>query len=318
MSSLNNGEVLSSLISKYGSLPTASQVTLSQYTDLVNSNICPFYAIQSSPVFQRCIPSLISSVINSVQNLTATDNSTNTTQTIVDINSNTPITNQLISSAVNYISKLVNIQTISQYILEDFYNAAVLIIILLLISAVVSFIYIVITRWIVAPMIAISLIGIIALFAFATWFCITQYLELKNNTVSTSTFQFTLDYTYYLQLASTWLAFGIISGVILIIILLLVLFLIKRLRLAVGLISEASKAVSSLVLIVLWPILPFALQMLALAYNISIGVFLASAAKALYRVTNTTALSPNTTFQVGDSCTPATFNNQSQNARYLI
>jgi choline transporter-like protein 2/4/5 len=311
---LQNYCVSSSLIAKYGSLPTASQVSIAQYTDLVNSNICPFYAIESSPVFQRCIPSLISSVITSVQNLTATDNSTNTTQTIIDINSNTPITNQLISSAVNYISKLVNIQTVGQYVLEDFYSAAVLIIVLLLIAAVVSFIYIVITRWIVAPMIAISLIGIIALFVFATWFCITQYLELRTNSVSTSTFQVSLDYTYYLQLSSTWLAFGIISGIILIIIILLVLFLIKRLRLAIGLIGEASKAVSSLVLIVLWPILAFILQMAALAYNISVAVFLASAAKALYRVTNTTALSANTTFKVGDSCTPATFDNQSQNA----
>ena len=51
-----------------------------------------------------------------------------------------------------------------------------------------------------------------------------------------------------------------------------------------------------------------------LAYNITVAVYLASAAKALYRVTNTTALSSNTTFKVGDPCTPATFNNESQNA----
>lgn len=306
---LQNYCVSSSLISKYGSLPTAATVSVSDYTNLVSANICPFYALSSSPEFQRCIPSIFSS-----SNLTAFDNSTNSTQTINDINSNAPISSQLIKDAVGYISKLLNIQTIGQYVLNDFYNSAILIIILLLIGAVASFIYIILTRWIVAPMIVLSLVGIIALFSVATWFCIMQYLDLRSNTQSTTAFQVSLDYSYYLQLAPTWLAFGIISGIILIIIILIVLVLIKRLRLAIGLISEASKAVTSLVLIVFWPILPFVLQMLALGYNISVGIFLASAAKPLYRVTNTTALSVNATFHVGDACTPATFNNESQNA----
>lgn len=302
------------LIAIYGSLPSSSQVSISNYSNLIAKNICPSYVLSSKPLFQRCLPSIISDAVNTVVNITAYDSVTNTNTTIYDNQTGQPVTNQLISKAIDYLSKLLNIKTVAQFVLEDFYHSAVLIIVLLLIAAVVSFIYIVITRWIVGPMIALMLIGIIGLLSFAIWFCTDRYLNLRNNNESTSAFQLKLQFDYYTQLAQTWLAFAIIAGIILLIILLIILVLIKRLRLAVGLIREASKAVTELVLIVFWPILPFAMQMAGLAFNITVAVYLASAAIPLYRVTNTTALSVNATFKPGDACNPSTFNNQSQNA----
>ena len=64
----------------------------------------------------------------------------------------------------------------------------------------------------------------------------------------------------YLQLRDTWLAFFIISVVLLCVILLVTLFLRKRIRIAVELIGESSKAVGSIMSSVFYPILSFLLQ----------------------------------------------------------
>lgn len=295
------------LVSSY-----ASNIDQTKYKELIEKSLCPPYVLTSKPLFQRCLPSIIADLANSVQNITAS-NGTNDVP-IVDFNSNSPITTQLIQAAVSYISKLLSIKTTTQNIFQDFYNCWVLLVTLILIAAVVSFIYIIITRWIIGPMIWLSLAAIVGLLAFATYFCTNHYISLKDNTNSQQAFQLKFDTSYLLSLSYVWLIFAIISGVFLLIILLLILVLIKRLRIAIGLIKEASKAVTGIFCIVLWPLVPFLFQIIFLGYSISVAIFLSSGGKALYRVTNTTECCGNATFKVGDSCDPKTFTNQSQNA----
>lgn len=141
----------------------------STYSKLVDANICPFYTVSSSPTFSICLPSFISTIANSTQSLLATDKQTNNTLEIKDLSGG--ITPELLTKAVKYISGLMNLKGIGiiinkiffvylkiivinedsfegQFLLEDFTSSAVLIVILLLIAAVVTFIYIVILRWI--------------------------------------------------------------------------------------------------------------------------------------------------------------------------
>jgi choline transporter-like protein 2/4/5 len=299
-----------------GSVPV--QVSAADYAQLVLKNICPSFLMASKPIFNRCMPALITNVIDIAKNITAYDNATNTTYEIFDSTTNQYVNGKLMNSAITYITNFLNIQTIGQFLMQDFINAVYMILALLAIGAVASFIYIIITRWIVGPMIWLSLLAIIGLLSFATYFCINRYFLFRNNTESTQTFQFTTDYNYYLQLGSTWLAFGILAAIVLVIVILITLVLIKRLRLAIGLIGEASKAVTGILFVLVWPIVPFLLQIGFLAFNIAVGVYLATAGKDLYRVTSTTGnltgCCNNATFKIGDSCTPATFNNQGQNA----
>ena len=113
--------------------------------------------------------------------------------------------------------------------MEDFINSGVLIAVLLILSAIVSFIFIVIMRWVIAPFIYGTLVAMLALLSFATYFCITKYIKLKDNpnsiSNSTTSFQFTTDVNYYLSLSITWLVIGIIAAVVLFIVLLLILVL---------------------------------------------------------------------------------------------
>lgn len=119
--------------------------------------------------------------------------------------------------------------------------------------------------------------------AFVIWFCVNKYITLKANT----TFTFTSDVSYYFSLGVTWLVIGCIAGVVLLILLLLILVLFKRLRFAIQIICEASKAITSVFLSVIFPVFPLILRLAFLVYFIGTAVYLACAGSALYQLVNT-------------------------------
>lgn len=155
------------------------------------------------------------------------------------------------------------------------------------------------------PFIYGTLIGLVISLTFATYFCVNKYVTLKSNN---STFTFTSDVNAYLSLSVTWLVIGIICAVILIVLFLIILILIKRLWLAIQIICEASKAITSVFLSVIFPVIPLLLQLAFLVYFIAVAVYLACSGSSLYKMvstntsnsTNTTTLSSTTT-----SCDPS-------------
>merc|ERR1712156_858728 len=84
------------------------------------------------------------------------------------------------------------------------------------------------------------------------------------------------DLAVYLQLRETWLALFIISVSLCAIVLLITIFLRSRLRIAIALISEASKAVGSIMSSVFFPIFPFLLQLVVVVWWVVVFIFLAS------------------------------------------
>ena len=187
--------------------------------------------------------------------------------------------------------------------MEDFVNSAVIIVVLLLLTAVVSFIYIIILRWILAPMILISVLAVVGGLSFAIYFCAMKYISLRDN--PNQGFQITSNLNYYLTLSTTWLVFTILAAVLLLIVLLLILFLVKRVRLAIRLIGEASRAVTTVFTSLLFPLLPMALQLGFLAYFVVNAVALACSGQNLFKVVNTTN-STNSSIKAGDWCDPTT------------
>lgn len=146
--------------------PSIDQQT---YLSLAKKNICPIYTLQSSSIYGRCLPSFLGDVYNETQAVLATDSTTNSTFHINDLSQD--LNFGLVSKAIKSIVNLMNIKTfgnnffnlsiaykpkfinllnlfLAQFALEDFVNSAVLIVVLFLISAVVSFIYIIVLRWI--------------------------------------------------------------------------------------------------------------------------------------------------------------------------
>lgn len=145
-----------------------------------------------------------------------------------------------------------------------------------------------------------TLVGIIGALAYAIYYCITKYLTLKNNG-QPQIVKFNLDLSYYFSLSITWLVIGCITGLVFIIVVLVTLVLLKRIRLAIQLIREASKAVSQMFITLLFPLIPLALQLAGLTYFIYTAVILASSGKALFKVTNA---SNGSSLSVGDFCDP--------------
>ncbi len=86
---------------------------------------------------------------------------------------------------------------------------------------------------------------------------------------------------------------GIIAGVVLAILVLVTLVLFKRLRMAIQIICEASKAITSTVLSVFFPIIPLVLQLAFLLYYIAVAVYLACMGNALYKLASTNSTSSN-------------------------
>ncbi len=112
-------------------------------------------------------------------------------------------------------------------------------------------------------MIYLSMICVLGVLGFATYFCVAEYLVLRSEPQDTDSPKFNIEKIYDLKymsgLEETWLCLSIIIGLIFIIMLLVILFLRKRIQLAAELIKEVSKAITSIPSALFWPIIPFVL-----------------------------------------------------------
>ncbi|OAF67812.1 Choline transporter-like protein 2 [Intoshia linei] len=116
---------------------------------------------------------------------------------------------------------------------------------MLVLAALVSFIWIVIMRWISGIMVWVSLISFTIVFAFATYYCFNEYVILLNK-VATPAFSVGTDYKAYANYKETWLVAGIICAIFLIIMLILVIFLRNRIKIAVSIIKETSRYIQTM------------------------------------------------------------------------
>ena len=113
---------------------------------------------------------------------------------------------------------------------------------------------------------------------------------------------FTTDLSAYTELANFWLTFFIISVIALVIILLILIFLRKRfaintdhlftgaeqtsffcrIRIAIELIEEGSIAVGDIMSTLFFPVIPFLLQLVVIAFFAVVAMFLASSGEPKY------------------------------------
>ena len=94
------------------------------YTNLVQNQSCPGYALSSKALYYRCLPSFIFSLANGFignsSSLTANDTTTGTSYNISDLTSGTAITDKTIYQASQYITSLLNIQSIGNLLITQF------------------------------------------------------------------------------------------------------------------------------------------------------------------------------------------------------
>ena len=122
------------------------------------------------------------------------------------------------------------------------------------------------------------------------------------------------NFSSYYYNKDTWLVVGIILAVVSLVLTLVLIFLINRIKIAIELIEEASKAVGEMPSMLFFPIVPFLAQLLVIIWFMVVGMFLATSGEKEYKVvgmtsTDTFCTNPDTSelYQNNEQCEPESF-----------
>ncbi|XP_052093793.1 choline transporter-like protein 2 isoform X2 [Mytilus californianus] len=256
----------------------------------VGDNDCAAYYVETTDIVGRCIPSIFKTILETAKDV-ITYTAVNTDGSNITYNltntDNTLISGNLISNGTGFLALFYSASQEAEMIFKDVVSAWHLIVIFLVIAMVACFVWIVIMRWITGFMVWFSIFAVLGVMGFGCYYSYSQYYDLKNSN-STSEFgiaqAFALNFSYYLTLKETWLAFGCTTATFLIIFLLILIFLCHRICIAIKLIEEGSKAIGNMIFTLFWPIIPFLLQIIMIAYMAVAAVFVASmGGKEYYR-----------------------------------
>jgi len=247
---------------------------------LIQDEICPPWYITSSSLFGRCFPS-------------SSNNSVTTNEKIIRAQDNPnkeAINQMMLQQALYRLTSYLNIREVGERIFSDLAETWWMIGISLIGACVLSFIWIVLMRFLAGLMvwlsISIILFGTGGLLAFCSY---KLYLIWTNPTDDSMKNILEVSYTPeyindLLELRDTWLAFTIILGVVFFIIVCVFIYLRQRISIAINLIEEGSKAVASICSSLFFPFIPFVLQLCVTCCFLLVAMYLASSGQSDYRV----------------------------------
>uniref|UniRef100_A0AAQ4P7S7 Choline transporter-like protein n=1 Tax=Gasterosteus aculeatus aculeatus TaxID=481459 RepID=A0AAQ4P7S7_GASAC len=221
---------------------------------------------------------------------------------------------------------LLNAKEIGIKIFEDYANSWNWILLGLVFTMMVSLVFILLLRYIAGVLLWLVVFGIIAAIGFGIWHCYWEYSSLRGKpgaNVTISDIGFHSDFGVYLQLSQTWLIFSMLLSSLVVIFVILI-FLRARLRIAIALLKESSRAVSYIMSTLLYPIITFFLLAVCIAYWLVTAVYppLSADDKCMYA---NLACSPKTFSQTnitkvcpGSQCMFAFYGGESAYYRYIL
>ncbi|XP_055380342.1 choline transporter-like 2 isoform X4 [Condylostylus longicornis] len=262
----------------------------------IKNNRCAKWYVKSKPFYNRCIPA---------------DN--DGLQYIIS-QGYLQTTIETLNAIIEKLHVSIDIELFGQKVVEDIVESWPTVLGALIITMIVSLIFIALMRWIAAPVLWFSIIGALAALAFGIYFCVSEYLYWRENPgVIRTAYNIRGQVQTIFEKESTWLYLSIATSVVFLIILLLVIFLRKRIVIAIALVKEGSKAVGSIISSVFFPILPWCLQILTLGFAIAVGLYLASIGEPTFRVAGILdnkclCKGPAVNYKKGGLCNPKDFN----------
>uniref|UniRef100_A0A8C7P8C9 Choline transporter-like protein n=1 Tax=Oncorhynchus mykiss TaxID=8022 RepID=A0A8C7P8C9_ONCMY len=247
--------------------------------EIVDQELCPFFYTPTISVLGRCIPDVtaLKNIPNDFVNTPGLPSSINDT----------------VNGIRNATGDIVNISLGA-----------------LVIAMVVSFLFLLLLRFIAPVMVWVLIFGVLAVGAYGIYHCWWEYDNYRKSTVSIADIGFTTDFKVYLQVKETWLAFLIILSVVEGILLLTLIFLRTRILIAIALIQESSKAVSHMMSTLFYPLVTFVLLVVCVAYWGITALYLATSGNPVYKVVTLNSTQGNCG-QIGGNvtCDPQTFYN---------
>lgn len=250
----------------------------------LEEEVCPRFLLPSTPALGRCFPFPNVSI---------------TSPGYPEIN------NTDISNGISGLLDHLNARDISVKIFEDFAQSWNWILLALAVALVLSLLFILLLRLVAAPLVLLLIVGVLAVLAYGIYHCWQQYQALRDKGASISQLGFTTDLSAYQSVQETWLAALIILAVLEGILLLMLIFLRQRIRIAIALLKEASRAVGQMMSTMFYPLVTFVLLVICISYWALIALYLATSGQPqyVYRVpySNTSGCE---TAPVNKSCDP--------------
>ncbi|KAF1384048.1 hypothetical protein PFLUV_G00138210 [Perca fluviatilis] len=266
---------------------------------------CPSMIVPSRPFLQRCLPDFIT--LNgtvTVANRTSFKDALQMAHSVTEL-----------QHAAKGITGLVDTRELGMKIVEDYAKSWPWILIGLLVSLAVSLLFILLLRFTAGTLLWATIITVILLLAYGMWYCsvvLSQLRHTAGSEVAIVEVGLHTDLHVYLQLTQTWIILLVSLGLAEASILLMLIFLRRRVRVAIALLREASKAIGYIMSTLFFPVVTFLLVTICISYWAVTAVYLASSGQAIYKV-----MSPDVSCPYDNStCNPETFNrsNISQSA----
>ncbi|GAA6220298.1 choline transporter-like protein 2 isoform X2 [Lates japonicus] len=272
--------------------------------EILKDGLCPAMLMPSKAFTRRCLPALgtMKGGVVVVGNETTFD-----TGLGVNINATEVL------EASKKSNMVVEARQVAMRIFEDYTQSWHWILLALVIAMIVSLIFIVLLRFLAGVMVWVMIVLVILVIGYGIFHCYMEYASLKGEPGADVTIRdlgLQTDFSVYLQIRQTWLAFMIILAIVEFIIILLLIFLRKRILIAIALIKEASRAVGHVMSSLFYPLLTFALLSVVIAYWAITAVFLSTSNEQVYKVFNTSECEYSR-----ETCDPKTFNTSNASAQ---
>uniref|UniRef100_A0A674D825 Choline transporter-like protein n=1 Tax=Salmo trutta TaxID=8032 RepID=A0A674D825_SALTR len=215
-------------------------------------------------------------------------------------------------AGVKNATVVIEARQVVMKIFEDYTQSWYWILIGLVIAMLISLLFIVLLRFLAGIMVWVMIVMVILVIGYGIVHCSMEYVSLKSEAGSNVTLKdlgFQTDFSVYLHIRQTWLAFIIILAIVEVIIILLLIFLRNRILIAIALIKEASRAIGYVMSALFYPLFTFALLSIVIAYWAVTAVFLSTSNQPIYKVFNETACDHSRKI-----CEPANFSTSSMKA----
>ncbi|XP_063284008.1 choline transporter-like protein 5 isoform X4 [Pelobates fuscus] len=276
--------------------------------EVLSNEDCPSMLIPSRPFLQRCFPDFSTrNGVLMVANKTMFKDGDDQMRNVTDLREAANHVRVIQHGTKSGINNVLDARSVGMKIFEDFASSWYWILIALFIAMVVSLLFLILLRFTAGVFFWIFIIGVIGVVGYGIWRCFYEYYSLKgvpgaNLTIYDIGLQ--TDFRVYLELQQTWLVFMIILCIVEVIIILMLIFLRNRIRIAIALLKEGSRAIGYVMSSLFYPIITFLLIAICISYWAVTAVFMATSGEAVYKVMG------NKTFcnYTGSTCIPETFN----------
>ncbi|XP_061052021.1 choline transporter-like protein 4 [Eubalaena glacialis] len=230
-----------------------------QVLQSLRQELCPSFLLPSTPALGRCFPW--------------------SNSTVPELPG---ISNTSIAQGISGLLDSLNARDISVRIFEDFAQSWYWILIALGVALVLSLLFILLLRLVAGPLVFVLIIGVLGVLAYGIYHSWEEYRVLRDKGASISQLGFTTNLSAYSSVQETWLAALIVLAVLEGILLLMLIFLRQRIRIAIALLEEASRAVGQMMSTMFYPLFTFVLLLVCIAYWAMTALYLATSGQPQY------------------------------------